>query len=179
VKRLRLVALLFSVAAVTALSLAVASPASANGSFYPIQNTATGMCLQPVAGALDDGEAIVQEHCDGSIAQGWAPISLGGSSYHFLNELSGLCLDARGGAANGTPIQQFDCSSISNEKWDANRPLPDNIVTLTSRVSGTNSFCLDVPGAQAINGLAMQLFRCNGTVAQLWPIGSFGTVVEP
>jgi hypothetical protein len=39
---------------------------------------------------------------------------------------------------------------------------------LFSRVSGTSSYCLDIPGGQQVAGLAMQIYRCNGTEAQQW-----------
>lgn len=134
-----------------------------------IRNIGNNMCLQPVNGSGDLGAAIVQEPCDNSFAQDWVFIPLGGTSYRFQNQLSTLCLDARGGAMNGTPIQQWTCNGISNEKWDTGLRLPD-AVPLTSQVSGTHSHCLDVAGAQPVAGLAMQLYVCNGTYAQGWVV---------
>ena len=88
-------------------------------------------------------------------------------TFHVVNRGSGLCLDAQGRAANGTPIIQWPCNSISNENWDFGNS-SGSVFTLRSRVSGTTSTCLDVPGAQATVGLALQLWSCNGTVAQSW-----------
>ena len=167
--------LLLTVATVAAASLVLASPASAASSYLPIKNNGNGKCLQPVDVAL--GAAIVQEPCDGGFAQDWAFISTGGTTDRILNHATGYCLDARGGATNGTPIVQWTCGSLSNETWDTGRPLPD-IVALTSRVSGSSSHCLDVPGAQAVDGLAMQLYGCNGTSAQTWLVG-IGIVIQP
>jgi hypothetical protein len=150
-----------------AVSLALASPASASSTTGELGNIGDNLCLQPLNGSNQPGAAIVQEPCDNSFAQEWAFISLGGTSYRFQNLSSALCLDARGGATNGTPIQQWTCSSISNEKWDTGLRLPD-AVPLTSQVSGTHSHCLDVPGAQPVVGLAMQLYGCNESVAQGW-----------
>ena len=39
-----------------------------------------------------------------------------------------------------------------------------------SGVSGSNSYCLDIPGGQQTAGLAMQIYRCNGTVSQMWQL---------
>jgi hypothetical protein len=169
-KRCRLISLLLVGATAAALSLAVEPPASANGAVVPLRNYGNGKCLQPVNSSPDQGAAIVQQPCNGSIAQGWAFIPLGGTTYHFMNQLSGFCLDARGGAVNGTPVDQWTCNSITNENWDTGLTLPD-AVPLTSRVSGTHSHCLDVSGGQALNGLAMQIYRCNGTYAQGWVVG--------
>jgi hypothetical protein len=69
---------------------------------------------------------------------------------------------------NGTPVQQWTCNSISNENWEPGEDLGDDIPPLFSRVSGTSSYCLDIPGGQQVAGLAMQIYRCNGTEAQQW-----------
>ena len=43
---------------------------------------------------------------------------------------------------------------------------------IESRVHYTDTgYCVDVPGNQAVPGLAMQIYRCNGTPAQVWVIG--------
>lgn len=41
--------------------------------------------------------------------------------------------------------------------------MPDYIPPLISRVSGTDNYCLDIPGAHQTPGLAMQIYRRNGT----------------
>jgi hypothetical protein len=86
-----------------------------------------------------------------------------------VNVASGLCLEVASRAVNEAPIDQWPCSTISNEVWSSGT----NFVELRSRVSGTNSHCLDVPGSQPVNGLAMQLYECNGTSAQVWQQGGF------
>jgi hypothetical protein len=43
---------------------------------------------------------------------------------------------------------------------------------LESRVGFRDTgFCVDVPGNEATDGLAMQIFKCNGTDAQRWLVG--------
>jgi len=149
---------------------ASASPATASTP-YEIATFEGNQCLQPVNGSTKRGAAIVQETCNGSVAQQWTEVSVGNNSFHYVNGLSGLCLDARGRPVNHTPIQQWTCNKISNENWQPGDDSDDTIPPLISRVSGTNSFCLDVPGAQFTAGLAVQIYRCNGTVAQDWWIG--------
>jgi hypothetical protein len=165
-KRQRITTLVL--AAVLTASVTLAGSARAHASV--LQNIGTGKCLQPVAGTFDEGAAIVQQPCNGSTAQQWALVSLGGTTYRIKSLLSGYCLETRLGATNGSPIDQWQCNWISNEIWDTGYtpyPLPA-VVALTSRVSGTTSHCLDVPGNLPYDGLAMQLYRCNGTVAQRW-----------
>ena len=81
---------------------------------------------------------------------------------HLVNRSSNLCLDARGGATNGTPIQQWTCDWISNENWSFG--ITNNL--LSSGVSNTFSHCVATPGVQ--DGLAMELRFCDGDPAQLW-----------
>jgi hypothetical protein len=155
-------------AAVLTASVSLAGSARAHASV--LQNIGTGKCLQPIAGAFDEGAPIVQQPCDGGSAQEWALVSLGGTKFRIKSLHSGYCLETRLGATNGSPIDQWECNWISNEIWDTGYtpyPLPA-VVALTSRVSGTASHCLDVPGNLGYGGLAMQLYRCNGTVAQRW-----------
>ena len=177
--RRRLAGLFFAAAMTAGVGLAFAGPASADTQ-GPIRNVANHLCLTPVGGS--QGAAVVQEPCEtdanGNLtnrAQEWDPVCVDSScaTFHVQNHESLLCLDARGGAANGTPIQVWTCNSISNEKWDYG-PNPGAIspnFELRSRVSGTTSHCLDEPGAQTAPGLAMQLYVCNGTAAQIWDAG--------
>ncbi|MEW9547350.1 RICIN domain-containing protein [Nonomuraea sp. NPDC050783] len=171
--------LLLAGAGAALLAATQAAPAAATGAagrhLVSVNTNETGpaKCLQPVDGSLEPGAAIVQVTCDwsaGSFAQQWAKDDLGGGVIHYRNISSGLCLDARGSATDGTPVQQWVCNSISNERWQ--HPVPDLIDVLDgpiiSRVSGTSSHCLDVPGASPQAGLAMQLWRCNDTTAQAW-----------
>jgi Ricin-type beta-trefoil lectin domain-like len=158
--------------AVLSLSFLVplaATPAAAQCAFCQISNFGSNQCLQPVNGSTEQGAAIVQEPCNGSAAQQWTKVQVSGNIFHFVNGLSGLCLDARGRAVNHTPVQQWTCNNISNENWEPGEYVSDDVPPLFSRVSGTRSYCLDVPGGQQhIAGLAVQIYRCNGTIAQIW-----------
>jgi hypothetical protein len=155
-------------AALVAGATLVATPAAAYCDYCQIQTILADMCLQPVNGSTTQGASIVLEPCNNGAAQQWTKVPVSGNIVHFVNVLSGLCLDARGGATNHTPVQQWPCNWISNEKWEPGDASDDIIPPLFSRVSGTKSYCLDVPGAQVIAGLPVQIYRCNGTEAQMW-----------
>jgi hypothetical protein len=168
--------MMLAAAAAVGLTTAAALPASASTSNYFEIAVQTGtnapvMCLQPFNPAGGAGEVIVQRPCSiGGQAQNWAPINTSGTTYEFLNQATGMCLDVRGGAARGTPIQQWPCGNISNEHWTWPHSFPDAFWPLTSQVAGSSGFCLDVPGASTQDGLAVQLYSCNGTAAQAWAI---------
>jgi len=167
--------------------LATATAASANtgsmkivpraGLFHTITNAGhSDWCLQPLTTAFR--APIVQRPCDGSAAQEWETLSTpsGGTHYRFLNT-SGWCMSVDK-LGNGTPILQDECqvsggTTVSNAEWNASANLP-NAVTLQSRFGFVNrTQCLDEPGAAAGNS-NMQLFTCNGTLAQIWVIGFNG-----
>jgi Ricin-type beta-trefoil lectin domain len=166
VKRRQIVSLVIGLTAAVASVPASASLAAA----FPeaIYSFLSNQCLQPINESTDQGAEIVQEPCNGGAAQQWTAVPVSDNIFHYMNGLSGLCLDARGVATNRTPVQQWTCNSISNEKWEPGEDTDDDIPPLISRVSGTSSYCLDMPGGQPVAGLAMQIYRCNGTAAQQW-----------
>ena len=155
-------------------SLAVAPPSLADNSIVQLQSHESVKCLQPVDGSA--GAAIVQETCNGSVSQQWTqePSTASGgtdsSSLHFVNRSSQLCLDARGGATNGTPIEQWTCNWISNENWAFAVGNNTSNEELVSRVSGTWSHCVSTPGTG--NDAAMLLYSCNGSPSELWSLAS-------
>jgi hypothetical protein len=144
--------------------------------FNPIRNAGNGKCLQPATPA--DASPIVQMTCVtdpnnviGVLAQRWQYKQVATNHFQFLNQLSGECFDVFGPAANGTPLINGECKNISNEEFNTGAALP-NVTKLETRVGfNDNGFCIDVPGGQANDGLAMQVFVCNGTLAQRWIIG--------
>lgn len=141
------------------------------GVFNPIKNVGDSECLQPIGGSTALFAAIVQEPCNGSAAQGWQFLKVATNHYHFLNQNSGLCFDAFDGVFNGARLLQNTCANISNDEWNTGATLPD-VVKLESRVGFRDTgFCIDVPGGAATNGAAMQIFGCNGTLAQRWVVG--------
>jgi hypothetical protein len=82
-------------------------------------------------------------------------------------------LEARNGAVNGGGIALWDCSSTeSNTHWQwptvSGQAAFPGTHPIQSRVSNSTGFCLDVPGGNDFLELAMQAYRCNGTVAQLF-----------
>lgn len=167
----RFATLLFVAAMATASGLAVASPAHADN---PVVQLVSGsQCLQPAGGSSALGVAIVQEPCNGSFDQQWTETTVpsgsifGSNQVHLVNLHNGLCLDARGGAANGTPVEQWVCDWISNENWS----FGINNNELVSRVSHTSGYCITTPGTYP--GAEMELQFCAGSPTQIFsrPIG--------
>jgi len=165
----RLVTLLSVAAITTASSLAVASPAHAEDAIVKLVSVESGKCLQPVNGSLTQGQAIVQETCNGSVAQQWT-VTQGEYNAEYANRSSGMCIDAFGGATNGTSIVQWRCASptISNQRWKygpkVNTSSPGE---LESGIDGSGyNYCISAPGLQ--NGDAMLLYSCDFGSSELW-----------
>ena len=158
-KRHRLVSLAIGLTA-TVAGVVASAPLAAASSTVVIYNFLSKQCLQPVNGSTEQGAAIVQEPCNGSVAQQWTEVSVGSNIFHYVNGLSGWCLDARGRAVNGTPVQQWTCNNISNEKWQPGEYISDVIPPLISRVPGSTATALTYQGAgPAMRSLPLQRDR--------------------
>jgi Ricin-type beta-trefoil lectin domain len=134
-----------------------------------IYNGRSEKCLQPLNGSKALGTPVVLKECDGSDPQLWYRTPATGTSgdvVHYVNATSGLCLDARGSAANNTPIQLWTCNQITNENWQYEQTSSDSEPKVVSRISGTSNYCLDIPGGGTNDGLALQIYVCNGSPAQ-------------
>jgi hypothetical protein len=161
----RLVALLAAAAMATASGLAVASPAhAATADSFEIQSVYSFLCLQPAGGSSGLGVGIVQGICNGSLDQQWA-VASSSSGFHLFNRFSGLCLDARGGAVNGTPVEQWTCDWISNENWNWGNGRMGGQV-LVSGVSGTYNHYVSSHGEWTWFVQDVYLQSCN---SQSWP----------
>jgi hypothetical protein len=158
----QLIKLLVAAAITTTIVMVVRSRALAEDPIVKLVSAQTGKCLQPINGSSDRGVAIVQETCNGSVAQQWTVRSVSSTKVHLINRSSNLCLDARGKAANGTPIQQWPCNKITNENWSFG--ITNNL--LSSGISNTFSHCIATPGNQ--DGLAVELRFCSKDTAQIW-----------
>jgi hypothetical protein len=146
--------------------------AAANGPTYQQWvNRGSGLCLT-VTGS--NGTSVIQAVCatPGStpMAQQWLVYCLDTAcdQQALLNRQNQLCL-FNGSSANGSPVIPEGCvASASSEAWRLFVPAgnPNGDVSLRSLVLGTNTSCLDVPGASTAQGVALQIWTCNGTVAQ-------------
>lgn len=173
------VTLLFA-AAVTISAFLMAAPSQAQD-IGQLVSVEAGKCLQPANGSSKAGELIVQEPCNGSPSQYWAlqrhhPGNgiLTAVWYYVVNQSNNLCLDARGNAVNGTPIQQWPCTGISDEKWNPTHcsgPTCSvaseiyNSAVPADRKTGTH--CLATQGTG--DGVSMVLMSCDsGVSSQRW-----------
>jgi hypothetical protein len=182
----RLFALLFAAAVVIAAGPMTAT-ALADDQIVQFVSVQGGKCLQPAKGSSANGAAIVQVPCDGSAAQFWALHFMSSGTlnehtwYQVINQSTHLCLDARGGAENGTPIQQWPCSGISNEKWSttncqstpaaATCSVPSEIFNSAVAQDRPYTHCLATPGTG--DGVSMVLMACETVPSQQWTLQGY------
>jgi hypothetical protein len=168
--RRRIVTTALALMAAMAGSLGAAAPAFADDHFdVTVRSTASGKCLTPQGESLADGVPIVQVTCNGSPFQRWDFVDHDDHIFQIRNAVTLKCMDVFGLNNNGTQVIQWPCSGISNQRFEASRDLP-GFVSLRSRVAGTRTHCLDVPGGLANEGAAMQVWTCNGTPAQVFGV---------
>jgi glucosylceramidase len=79
-------------------------------------------------------------------------VSYGGSSFGYHLPAGSMATFTWPGTVSGTPAGR------------------------TGRITGFGGKCLDVAGANAADGTAVQLYTCNGSAAQQWTVGTDGTV---
>lgn len=72
------------------------------------------------------------------------------------------CLDPKGDSAKGSVVVLKPCSNLleQDQQWSLHNGVIESEVN-------TNT-CLDVTGAYASSGTSVQIYNCNGTVAQKW-----------
>ncbi|MEU3778793.1 ricin-type beta-trefoil lectin domain protein [Streptomyces sp. NPDC032472] len=70
----------------------------------------------------------------------------------------------------GTYVQQFDVQALRKLAAGAGAALAPQ-----GQVTGLAGKCLDAKGGKSDNGTQIQLWSCNGTVAQSWILGKDGT----
>jgi hypothetical protein len=165
----RIVTTALALMAAMVVSLGAAAPAFADDHFdVTVRSTASGKCLTPQNESSADGVPIFQVECNGSAFQRWDFVDHDNHVFQIRNAVTLKCMDVPGPNSNGTPVIQWPCSGISNERFQASRDLPD-FVTLRSRVGGTNTHCLDVPDGTTADA-ALQIWACNGTAAQAFGV---------
>ncbi|WP_433055326.1 ricin-type beta-trefoil lectin domain protein [Dactylosporangium sp. CS-033363] len=79
----------------------------------------------------------------------------------LISSQSRKCVEYRSGSANRIVID--NCDTQTNQVWKIKGD-PAKGATLVA----DNGYCLDVPNAGKDNGTILQVYSCNGTVAQVW-----------
>lgn len=137
----------------------------ANGTLV---NPNSGLCLTAPGATPGNGTLLDIEACTGSTAQQFRLEY----PYQPVAAPGGKCLDVSGAnsGGNGAAIDLWDCQrEAADQYWLHNA---NGSLTTIGR-------CLDVPSGSAVAGTAVQLYDCNGNVAQVWVQQSNGSLLNP
>ncbi|MFF4750908.1 ricin-type beta-trefoil lectin domain protein [Streptomyces sp. NPDC002514] len=87
-----------------------------------------------------------------------------------IKGLAGKCVDVAGAsAANGTPVQLYDCNGTAAQQWAVGS---DGTIRALGK-------CLDVTGNGTADGSAVQLWDCTGGPNQKWAVSAAHDIVNP
>ena len=151
--------------------------------YVTITNTKSGKALDVWAGSTANGANIQQYTSNGSKAQKWIAIKDADGSIKLMSALDkNICIDLNGGSAtNGANIQIYASNDTKAQRWifekykqlddialENKAAVADGTYTIASAVD--SSYVFDVAGGSAANGANVQVYKSNGTGAQVWKI---------
>ena len=144
--------------------------------YYEILVVGSGLALDAHGAGLLPGTNVQQYVSNGTAAQRWAIRKAGsGNAYTFVNMANGLALDIVGASEksganlqlytpNGTKAQIFALRHVDH--------LPEGIFNIESLAAAGR--LLDVKNASTKSGAALQLYKANGSLAQVFELQRVG-----
>jgi hypothetical protein len=145
--------------------------------WYNVVNQGNGLCVDDAGWGTVNGTSVIQWPCGGGqFNQEWQFQPTDSGFYRVMvRHAAWLGWDVTGGpgaTGTGTKVQLWGVGSPagSNQQWKP-VPLGGGWFQFVARHSNK---CLDVPGQSRTNGVQLQQWDCNGTVAQ-----AFRLVAQP
>jgi len=141
--------------------------------WYTVVNGNSGSCVDDNNGDTINGTVIQQWQCtQANYNQGWQFTPTDSGYYRIVSRRApGSDIDVDGQATtNKSPVHLYRNNNQTNQQW-LPVALGNGLYKFVGRGSG---LCLEVPGASKNNGVALQIYDCNGTGAQ-----AFSLSVQP
>jgi hypothetical protein len=155
--------------------------AAVSDGIYTIETAIDSSKSIDIPGASANSGTSVQIYSDNQTpAQRFSFTKGSDGSYTIRNTSSQLVLDVEGAvAANGTRVQQYRANGTDAQKWELVSNA-DGSYSILSWLKGANGlrFALDVPSAQASNGVSLWIWERNGSKAQNWSLAAAQTVQD-
>lgn len=144
--------------------------------YYSIANVNSGKVLDCVAGGTTSGTNVQQYTSNGTGAQQWflrlVSSASGDSYYQIVNVKSGLVLDVLGASSRvGANVQIYSSNGTAAQQWVLkkwNREIADGAYTIASALD--SEYVIDISGASGDDCAVAQIFKSNGTLAQMFAI---------
>ncbi|MBQ9014505.1 MAG: RICIN domain-containing protein [Firmicutes bacterium] len=144
---------------------------------YAVQNLNSGLFMDTDGNAARSGPNVIQWDGNGVNGQQWRFWDAGGG-YVYISNLYGYFLDVVNGVnANGTNVRVWDYNGSNAQKFklikvsgNITRPEKGSYIAL---YAAGNRF-LDVKGASKDNGANIQIYKPNGSAAQIFSVARNG-----
>ncbi|QQQ74063.1 RICIN domain-containing protein [Saccharothrix sp. 6-C] len=161
-------------ATLTSPTAAAAVPAA--GTTYQVSVKNSGMCLDVIGGAVENGALVQQWDCWNGAMQQWALRASGSGAYALVNVATGKCLDIPYGTAEMfVQAQQWSCSGGLMQQW-----------RLVSSGSGTyqlvnvqSGLCLANKDAGKAAGVAVVQETCTANSNKQWLFTPVVSAAQP
>ena len=158
-------------------SFSEASPV-AEGLYAISSSLGRGKVLDIKNGSISNGTNLQLYDSNGTSAQMFRVSVLGSGWYRIVCLGSNKSLDVVDGKISPTEglgyVQQWDGNAGAAQKWKFEYA-GGGFVSIVS-ACGEGSSCLDVFGAQTVNGTAVGVYRRNGSLAQKFKMQEIGSV---
>src|SRR5690349_19084816 len=114
-----------------------------------LRNVGSGRCLDVPRRAHESRTMLWTWECNGTVAQKWL-LQPSGNGYVLTSKASAKCLDVPyANKKNNITLWQYDCNHTAAQRWVLERGADGTFLVR----SGASNLCLDVPHAQASNGV--------------------------
>lgn len=130
------------------------TPTPTSGSGVGTLQGKGGLCLDLPNGNTQNGTNLQTWTCNGHAAQEW---TLDNGEFR----VKGKCLDIEGTERAGSRVQITQCGFTGDLNW-----YMTNIGEIRSE--RFPNLCVDIQGGSTTRGTAVQMWHCNGTLAQSW-----------
>lgn len=151
--------------------------------YATITNKKSGLVLDASGGAFGNGTNVQQYKSNETLAQKWLIIKTASGRYKIASALyPGTVVDVDGGKkTNGTNIQLFAWNSTSAQQWyflstspkvdptsESTKKTIDTSAWYSIRSALDESYALDLASGSVSNGTNVQVYKTNGTFAQIF-----------
>ena len=145
-----------------------------NGGFYTIKNVSSGKVLDAAGGGKTNGTNVQQYESNNTAAQRWVlvPAVEHPGHYSILNQASGLALDVAGASiADGANVQLYTRNGTDAQHFTFITGRSETVyepMAYTFQSALDKSMVADIAGKSKKNGANVQLYKSNGTEAQMF-----------
>lgn len=148
--------------------------------YVTIAHAGTSSVLDVTGGGKKSGANVQQYAVNGTAAQRWIPVKQANGSFVFYSGLGrNLVFDVCGGSvsnganvqiwtANGSAAQRFIAIDANPHVAAGSQSVADGMYQINS--VSDSSKCIDVTGGSVSNGVRIQTYASNGTIAQCFKL---------